>query len=106
MEQQTVGALLTAGKAAVAAGDRSAAAQQLHEATKVRLRRNGCQCCWWGLDHLLLPAGSGGGGTGLCLTYAPSCLGSCRPASRKMFPRSTPGLGLYSCSATLAAWCA
>lgn len=101
-----MGALLTAGKAAVAAGDRSAAAQQLHEATKVRLRRNGCQCCWWGLDYLLLPAGSGGGGTGLSVSYVRAILSWLLPASRKMCPRSTPGLGLYSCSATLAAWCA
>lgn len=35
--QQTVGALLKAGKAAVAAGDRTTASQQLHEATKVGL---------------------------------------------------------------------
>lgn len=38
MEQQTVGALLKASKAAAAAGDRTAAAQQLHEATKVGFR--------------------------------------------------------------------
>lgn len=36
-QKNDVGALLKAGKAAVAAGDRAAAAQQLHEATKVRL---------------------------------------------------------------------
>lgn len=34
--QPTVGALLAAGKAAAAAGDRTAASQQLREATKVR----------------------------------------------------------------------
>lgn len=38
MESQTVSALLKAGKAAVAAGDRTAASQQLHEATTVRFR--------------------------------------------------------------------